>query len=84
MRTIFTPGPSSTDKHMRGIEVLPNDVGEFEYPARFLYVGSIGSLHAEKLDGTIVEIPDAIGEISGPFTKVFSTGTTAGNIQAFN
>lgn len=53
----------------------------FNFPAKGLYVGTVGTLVGTTIDGSVLSFVSASGFIPGLFTSV-SSSTTAGNIIA--
>jgi hypothetical protein len=64
-----------------GATVTPGSPGTLSFTAGGLYVGQVGTLVAQTIDGSIVSFVSASGFIPGIFTAV-SSSSTCGSIVA--
>jgi hypothetical protein len=58
-----------------------NPIGSLPFTAGGLYIGTVGTLVAQTIDGSIISFVSASGFIPGIFTAV-SSSTTCGSIVA--
>jgi len=58
-----------------------NPIGSLPFVATGLYIGTVGTLVAKTVDGSILSFVSASGFIPGIFTAI-SSSTTVGNIIA--
>jgi hypothetical protein len=58
-----------------------NPIGSLPFVASGLYVGQVGTLVAQTVDGSLISFVSASGFIPGIFTAV-SSSTTAGSLVA--
>jgi hypothetical protein len=58
-----------------------NPIGSLPFTAGGLYIGTLGTLVAQTIDGSIISFVSASGFIPGIFTAV-SSSTTCGSIVA--
>jgi len=58
-----------------------NPIGSLPFTAGGLYIGTIGTLVAQTIDGSLISFVSASGFIPGIFTAV-SSSTTCGSIVA--
>jgi len=81
------PNFSSTQVEMLhpahgGAAVIPSDTADFSRASRFLWVGTAGTIKVRMLDGQDLTFKVAVGRLDLRVTRVFATGTTAGDIVA--
>lgn len=71
-----------SDPAKYGSAVTPSDSVNLAAPTRGLYVGGIGSVSVEMLNGTVVFANVQVGILPVQCTRVNATGTTASLITA--
>ena len=71
------------DRHAKGaFSITPDDAANLPFPARALYVGTLGNVKVDMNDGTTVTWKTLAAGVIHPIgcIKVYSTGTTAVDI----
>ena len=65
-----------------GLETTGSNSAELAFVARGVYIGTIGNLKVDTVDGSTLTFVSASGFIPGMVKKIYVTGTTATNIIA--
>lgn len=73
---------NATDPAMSAAAVTPDDTASFESVTRALWVGTAGDLTVTMWGGEQVTFVNASGLLPVQVARIWSTGTTAGDIVA--